>query len=162
MLCCPLTSCNLTEMWDKERDISIQVLDLMETDFIEIFRVKTWLLLLLTAHSRLSGWSWIVTLLTKLLHVEPWAWAEPGIARLPVELARSFQYCAQTYTSRQHGGQSLARENIHRLRDTNSNIQIVHYYNLRILVYLWPFFKGQGNCQLWVIYRRLVVDFDRP
>ena len=32
-------------MWDKERDISIQVLDLMETDFIEIFRVKTWLLL---------------------------------------------------------------------------------------------------------------------
>lgn len=71
MLCCPLTSCNLTEMWDKERDISIQVLDLMETDFIEIFRVKTWLLLLLTANSRLSGWSWIVTLLTKLLHVEP-------------------------------------------------------------------------------------------
>ena len=67
-MCCPLTSCNLTEMWDKERDISIQVLDLMETDFIEIFRVKTWLLLLwLTAH----GWSWIVTLLTKLLHVEP-------------------------------------------------------------------------------------------
>ena len=45
-MCCPLTSCNLTEMWDKERDISIQVLDLMETDFIEIFRVKTWLLLL--------------------------------------------------------------------------------------------------------------------
>ena len=60
---CPLTICNLTEMWDKERDISIQFLDLMETDFIEIFRVKTWLLLV--AKSRLG------LQVTKLLHVEP-------------------------------------------------------------------------------------------
>ena len=140
-------------MWDKERDISIQVLDLMETDFIEIFRVKTWLLLLLTAHSRLSGWSWIVTLLTKLLHVEPLSLSPgPGIARLPVELARSFQYCAQTYTSRQHGGQSLAREIY---TDCETQIQIFKLSTITIygFWYIYGHFlraKATVNCELFI------------
>ena len=97
---CPLTSCNLTEMWDKERDISIQFLDLMETDFIEIFRVKTWLLLV--AISRL-GWARDCCLqVTKLLHVEPHQ-PRPPTACARHSPARSFQYCAQL-TRSQHQG----------------------------------------------------------
>ena len=96
---CPLTICNLTEMWDKERDISIQFLDLMETDFIEIFRVKTWLLLV--AKSRLG------LQVTKLLHVEP---HQP---RPPTACARP----RPDHFSIAHNLQGAnTRENTHRLR----------------------------------------------
>ena len=95
---CPLTICNLTEMWDKERDISIQFLDLMETDFIEIFRVKTWLLVV--AISRL-GWGWIAAY--KLQNCSMWSPPAPAPDCLCPAPARSFQYCAQL-TRSQHEG----------------------------------------------------------
>lgn len=155
ILCCPRLSCNLTEMWDKERDISIQVLDLMETDFIEIFRVKTWLLLWLAKPA--VGLVLDCDAATKLLHVEP-SPTSPG-PRLPVPAlrspARSFQYCAQTYTRSQHGPRR-ARENI-RLRKKFKYIRIVHqsFWNK----YRWSFCRAI----LFVSFHwwtRLVMWFD--
>lgn len=72
--------------------------------------------------------------------------------RLPVELARSFQYCAQTYTSRQHGGQSLAREIY---TDCETEIQIFKLSTITIygFWYIYGHFlraKATVNCELFI------------
>ena len=123
ILCCPRLSCNLTEMWDKERDISIQVLDLMETDFIEIFRVKTWLLLWLAKPAVGLVLDCNAAYKTAPCGAQPrQSWPPTACGRL----AEPGQII------------SVLRTNLHRERadrgkiydwERNSNIQIVRHYN---------------------------------